>query len=268
MIHFKPFKFGRAEWGILVAFTGLGFLALGVATVPLVATGYGQVTEVWTKLALQYGYWGAFFSALIGSVTVIIVFPYTLVVFFLATQGLSAFWLGILMGLGAAIGQMSGYLIGMAGTRFLKKEKPETFDALKQIVRVRPWLVQWLLFFFAVTPLPDDLLFIPLGMLRYPWWLVFIPTLFGKIISGWIVTYSSHFLFKVLDTRTATPATAIVSQFVTFFALAILLYVMLRLDWQKMMHRLIDNRQPPEMTPTHLLPQTSEPSKDSKTISH
>ena len=253
IIHFKPFKFGRAEWGILAAFAVLGFLALGVATIPIVATGYGKLNATWTRIALHYGYWGAFFSAVIGSITIVVVFPYTLIVFFLATQGLSAFWLGVLMGVGATIGQMSGYFIGMAGTKFLKREKPETYDALEKIIHVRPWLVQWLLFFFAVTPLPDDLLFIPLGMLRYSWLLVFVPTLFGKVISGLLVTYSSKFLVHALDTQSAAPATAIISQFGTFFGLALLLYLFIKLDWQKMMHRLIDNRQPPEVTPENIM---------------
>lgn len=246
MIHFKPFKFGKAEWTVLIFFIGLGLLALGIATVPLVATGYGRLTEAWTALALKYGYWGAFLSALVGSVTVVIVFPYTLVVFFLATQGLDPLRLGLLMGLGATIGQLSGYLIGLGGSRFFQRKKPETFDALERIVHARPWMIQWLLFLFAVTPLPDDLLFIPLGMLRYGWVRITIPTLIGKSISGLIVTYSTFFLAGALDTQSAAPATAIISQLGTFAALGVIIYLFFRLDWNHMMHRLIDKHEEAE----------------------
>ncbi len=39
------------------------------------------------------------------------------------------------------------------------------------------------IFLFALTPLPDDLLFIPLGVMRYPFWKAFIPALFGKMLD-------------------------------------------------------------------------------------
>src|SRR5690242_7709979 len=108
MIHFKPFRWGRAETGVLTAFVVLLLLGIGVATVPIVATWYGRLTTIWTSLALRYGYWGAFFSALIGSITIVIVFPYTIIIVFLASQGLNPIYLGLLMGLGATVGQMSG----------------------------------------------------------------------------------------------------------------------------------------------------------------
>lgn len=241
MIHFKPFKFGKAEWTILLVFLGLGLLALGIATVPLVATWYGRINETWTSLALRYGYWGAFWSAVVGSITIVIVFPYTLIIFFLATQGLNPVLLGLLMGLGATIGQMSGYLIGMTGSRFVQHRNPETYDALEKLVAARPALIQWLLFIFAITPLPDDVLFIPLGLLRYRWWRLLFPTLAGKILSGLLVTSFSKIVARALDTKAATPATAIVSQLGTFFVIAIIIYIIFKLDWDKMMKRLLDH---------------------------
>ena len=43
------------------------------------------------------------------------------------------------------------------------------------------------IFFFALTPLPDDLLFIPLGVMRYPFLKAFIPALFGKTLMMFIL---------------------------------------------------------------------------------
>jgi len=195
---------------------------------------------MWTDWAIRYGYFGAFISAFIGSITFVLVFPYTIIVFFLATQGLSPLWLGILMGTGAALGQMSGYLFGLLGARPFQRARPREYDALERIVHFRPKFVQWLLFFFAVTPLPDDVLFIPLGMLRYKWWKTFLPTWAGKVISGLLVTYSSKVLSHVFDTTTAAPVSVVANQLVTFFTVAIVLYFIFKLDWDKMMHRLLD----------------------------
>lgn len=246
-IHFKPFTFGKAEFGILVLIFLLLFLGFGVMTIPLLATQYGRLTEVWTEIAIRWGYYGAFFAALIGSTSVTVFFPYTIIVFFLATQGLSPFWLGLLMGLGAGCGQMAGYIIGTFGTGWFQKKKPETYDALERILAYRPRVILLLLVVFGSTPLPDDMLMIPLGMLRYPWWKAWLPSTIGKIFAGWIVTYSSYIVSHSLDLGSAAGATGIVSQLTTVAALGAIAYVMLKLDWQKIMHRLLDHQSVPPL---------------------
>ena len=149
------------------------------------------------------------------------------------------------MGLGAGIGQMAGYVIGTLGTRWFRRKKPETYDALERILAYRPKMITVLLIIFGTSPLPDDMLLIPLGMLRYPWWKVWLPTTIGKIGAGWIVTYSSFFVSRSLDIDTAAGTTGVVSQLGTVAALAAIGYVMFRLDWQKIMHRLLDRQAVP-----------------------
>lgn len=246
-IHFKPFRFGKAEMGILGLMLALLFLGLGVMTIPLLATQYGRLTDVWTEIAIRWGYAGAFTAALIGSTSVTVFFPYTIIVFFLATQGLNPFWLGILMGLGAGIGQMAGYVVGTLGTRWFRHKKPETYDALERILAYRPRVILLLLVIFGSTPLPDDMLMIPLGMLRYPWWKAWLPSTIGKIFAGWIVTYSSYIVSHSLDLGTAAGTTGIVSQLATVAALGAIGYIMFKLDWQKIMHRLLDHQSVPPM---------------------
>ena len=240
MIHFKPFKFGRAELGIITLLIGLFFIGVGIMTVPIIATWYSRLTAVWTKIALDYGYVGAFGAALIGSTSATVFFPYTIVVFFLATQGLNPFWLGILMGLGAGIGQMFGYLVGRWGAHWFQHKKPETYDAMERILHERPGLIILMLIIFGSTPLPDDLIMIPLGMLRFPWWKAWLPSTIGKCLAGLVVTYSSFFISHSLDTSIAAGASGVVSQFVTIISLAVIAYIMFRLDWTKIMHRLLD----------------------------
>lgn len=241
MIHFKPFKFGKAELGVLTILLILFALGVAITSVPLVATIYGRLTNTWTHLALHYGYAGAFGAALIGSTSATVFFPYTVIVFFLATQGLSPFWLGILMGLGAGIGQMFGYFIGRWGSGWFHRQKPETYDAMERILHQRPGLITLFLVIFGSTPLPDDLIMIPLGMLQYPWWKAWLPSTIGKIFAGWFVTYSSFFISRSFDTGLAASASGLVTQFITVAGIAVVAYVMFRLDWTKIMHSLLDN---------------------------
>ena len=248
MIHFKPFRFGKTEAIVLASILGLVLFSILSATVPWVATWYANLSRSWTHIATNYGYTGAFVSAFLGSVTPVIVFPYTIVIFFLAAQGLNPWLLGLLMGLGAGFGQFSGYVIGVMSARFLEERK-SSYDALERLVRMRPWFMQWLLFVFAVTPLPDAVIFIPLGMLRYGWVKILLPTLAGKIVSGWMVTLSSRFLAHTLNIDAAASSTAIISQFVSFVTVAAVIYLVLKVDWEKMMHRWLGPKGIVEQTP-------------------
>lgn len=254
MIHFKPFRFGRTEYIFLSIFIGLTALTIAAANIPVIANWYQHMNVVWTNWALKYGYWGAFLASFIGSITVIFIFPYTLIVFFLATRGLDLALLGVLMGLGAAIGQMSGYLIGLWGAGPFQRSRPEEYDAMERIVAYRPKLVLWLLFVFAVTPLPDDVLFIPLGMLRYPWWKVFLPTIAGKVITGFIVTYATLVFPHLFSLESSPTVGALVNQIVSYFTVLALLYLIFKLDWTRMMHRLLDGH--PKSLPNESQQQT------------
>lgn len=240
MIHFKPFRFGRAEWVTIAVLIALTILVVGISTIPQIADWYERINTTWTNWAIAYGYFGAFLSALIGNLTIIFVFPYTIITFFLATQGLDPILLGVLTGVGAFLGELSGYIIGRWGSKKFQAAKPEAYDALERIVDYRPKFVQWLLFLFSLLPLPDDVLFIPLGMLRYPVWKLTWPSVLGKIGAALVITYAGNFAIKYLDGASATSPQSILGQLGSLFTLTLAMYAMFKMDWTKMMHRLLD----------------------------
>lgn len=257
MIHFKPFRFARAERVTIVIIVALTLLVVGVSTIPLIADWYNRINTLWTDWAIAYGYFGAFLAAMVGNLTIIFIFPYTIVTFFLATTGgLDPFLLGLLTGTGAFLGEMSGYVIGRWGSKKFQQAKPEEYDALERIVNYRPVFVQWLLFVFSLLPLPDDVLFIPLGMLRYSLWKLTWPSLLGKIGAGMIIAYSGSFAVRWFDVTDPTSLGAVLSQLGGLVALTLVMYAIFKLDWQKMMHRLLDGHpqtriaKPDSLTPT------------------
>ncbi len=240
MIHFKPFKFGWAEIITVAALVLLVLLFMGIHYYPPIDAWYTGFTEQWTEIAVRYGYTGAFLSSLVGNLTVVIIFPYTIVVYLVATSGLDPFLLGLVTGTGAVLGELSGYLIGRWGAHKFQKAKPEAFDALKKIVNARPTYVTWLLFVFSVLPLPDDVLFVPLGFLRYSLWRLLWPAWLGKVIAALVITYAGNFAYHFTDHSNVTSPMAIFNQLGALFALTIAMYLMFKLDWQKIMHRLLN----------------------------
>ena len=94
-------------------------------------------------------------------------------------------------------------------------------------------------FVAAATPMPDDIIFIPLGLAKYNPKRFFIATLTGKIVLSYIIVFISHyiglsfvepFLENVDDT---TPVYIGIAIFVVIMTAIIVL--LLKLDWQRIM---------------------------------
>jgi len=90
-------------------------------------------------------------------------------------------------------------------------------------------------FFAAATPIPDDLVYVPLGLAKYNPKRFFIATLTGKIVLSYVIVLTSHylglslvepFLEKIDD---ATPVYVGIILFGVMMTMAVVL--LLRLDW-------------------------------------
>ncbi|MCH7758432.1 MAG: VTT domain-containing protein [Thaumarchaeota archaeon] len=96
-------------------------------------------------------------------------------------------------------------------------------------------------FFAAATPMPDDLIYIPLGLARYNPKRFIIATLTGKIVLSYIIVFTSHymglslvepFLENVEDVSTIYIGIAVFAVMMT-----VVIILLLKLDWQRIMAR-------------------------------
>lgn len=138
----------------------------------------------------QYGYIGLFLINLIGSATIILPAPALAIVF--AMAGLKAFdpfWIGVAAGLGATIGELSGYAAGFSGQAIV--ENTRLYD------RLYGWTQQYGMipvFVLAILPLPFfDLAGIASGTLKMPLPKFLLATLAGKLIKMWLVAYAAAY---------------------------------------------------------------------------
>jgi membrane protein YqaA with SNARE-associated domain len=104
---------------------------------------------------------------------------------------LTPFWLeivgiAIIGGLGSALGEFTGYAIGY-GTKKITVEINSTIlnnvDGFGKMLLKNEKRAPVYIFLFALTPLPDDILFLPLGIMKYPFWKCIIPAWLGKNIT-------------------------------------------------------------------------------------
>ena len=193
-------------------------------------------------LSLQFGYFGAFLVALLGNATFLFPVPYMIITFILGgltdTTGQFLFdpvIVGLVAGLGATIGEMTGYLLGYGGSRFIEESQRNAFS---KYIGEHPRATPFLIWFLAISPLPDDFVILPLGAAKYPWWKVVIPQFVGKSMFMILAAWLGRISFETIgDFMTNYDPTSIASRGIEVLALLCLivtLYLLIRIDWEKM----------------------------------
>jgi len=137
-------------------------------------------------------YLGVFMISFIGAVSVIFPIPYTVIIFLLASmKELDPSITALVGGLGSGLGEFTGWVMGRFMSKALESTKyMKQINALVKLVTLTKgkYIVPLILFIFALTPLPDDLLFIALGMLKYKLHYALIPCIIGKIVMIYFIT--------------------------------------------------------------------------------
>jgi len=183
------------------------------------------------QFANQFGYLGVFIISFIGSVSVVFPIPYTIVIYVLGAV-LDPFFVAVSGGLGSALGEFSGYALGYYGRTVVSEERRRKMDYMVKVFdRYGPAAI----FFFALTPLPDDLLFIPLGVMRYPFWKAFIPALLGKTLMTFILAYSGQQSIAIIETLFA--GSGLLGTVITFALLILIIVAMIKIDWEKLFEK-------------------------------
>jgi membrane protein YqaA with SNARE-associated domain len=137
-----------------------------------------------------YGYPGVFLVSLIGNATLILPAPSYAVVF--AVGGaLNPVAVGIVAGLGAAFGELTGYLAGVGGRVVVEDRAP--YRRLEKRMHTKGGLV--VIFLLALVPNPAfDMGGIVAGTLRMPVWQFLLAAWAGKSIRFILLAFSGQFL--------------------------------------------------------------------------
>jgi len=183
------------------------------------------------QFAHQFGYLGVFIISFIGSVSVVFPVPYTIVIYLLGAV-LDPFFVAVSGGLGSALGEFSGYALGYYGRAVVSEERRRKMDYM---VKVFDKYGPVAIFLFALTPLPDDLLFIPLGVMRYAFLKAFIPALFGKTLMTFILAYSGQQSITIIETLFA--GSGLLGTVITSALLILIIVAMIKIDWEKLFEK-------------------------------
>ncbi len=142
-----------------------------------------EVAEL-TEQLKNYGYLGAFLISLIGNATIL--FPVAVlpilvaisVLLYPVTGPIGPITVGLVGGAGAAIGEISSYIVGYSGRGVAMKSK--------MYLRLVGWMKRWgvlAVFINASLPFYFDLMGIAAGALRFPLWKFVLACWLGRTLN-------------------------------------------------------------------------------------
>ncbi len=153
------------------------------------------------------------------------------------------FWLEILGiavvgGLGNALGEFTGYLVGFGAKKVAEGKShaiTTNIQGFGRLVLENRRLTPLYVFLFALTPLPDDILFLSLGMIRYPFWKSIIPGWLGKTIT--VIFYCAWPIFIALGLAASgiviDDTSSVITEAVLLLVTISIMFFIMGFNWNK-----------------------------------
>ena len=142
-------------------------------------------------LGVRNGYLITFVLAFLGGISTFVPIPYYLFVLTFGAGGLNPFALGTVAGIGLFLGDSTSYAISYYGREIIPSKIQKSVDRVYQWSLSHPkWLASLAIFCYgAFIPLPNDLVIMPLGFIRYPYWRLMIPMTLGNIVFNTLAAF-------------------------------------------------------------------------------
>lgn len=184
-------------------------------------------------------YFAVFLVSIFGNISIIFPVPYVIFLWFLVIfrVWISPLLLGVAAGSGATIGETAAWLLGRGAAEALEDTKyGQRLKRYGSLIE-RGWGIP-LIIFFAATPIPDDVLLIALGMMKYSYKKTILGCFVGKIIMCTVISYAARALSTIrIFGKTILEwysGEAGLTTMLTSIAIMILVFVaLLFVDWGK-----------------------------------
>ena len=149
-----------------------------------------QFTQWGSGIIQVFGYPGLFFVNFLSTSTVFFPVPGYLLIFIFG--GILNPWLVTLFSaLGAAIGEGVAYGVGRGGGYFLRKKREKYFLKGKEWFKKGKGFL--IIFLFAATPLPFDVIGILSGTLNYEIKKFFLAAFLGKLVASSVLAFGGFY---------------------------------------------------------------------------
>ena len=144
--------------------------------------------------------------------------------------------LALLSAITATVAKQMIFFVSFSGRRIMSGKTRKRMRPFERLVKKYGAAAA---FVAAATPMPDDIIFVPLGLAKYNPKRFFIATLTGKIVLSYIIVLISHYVglsFIEPFLENIDDATPIYIGVIIFGAImTVIIVLLLKLDWQRIM---------------------------------
>jgi len=183
----------------------------------------------------EYGYIGILIITFFASIILFIPVPYFPVLFTAGIdQNLDPHLVSLSSAVGAVIAKLIIFYVSYYGRNILSSKTKKRMLPLQRLLSKYGWPGA---FAAALTPIPDDLVYIPLGLAKYNPAKFAIATFAGKFILNEFIVFGSVLLgrpvVEVLTSENTDPIYLYIGIGVSISILILIIFLYLRIDWGK-----------------------------------
>ena len=149
-----------------------------------------QNSHLVTELIQGYGLVGLLIASVIANASIFLPVPIDILIFAVAAQldsFIELFAVAFVTGFGAAIGEMTAYIMGLLGVKTFEKAKRSEFIQINVIRDKLSKSGVIFIFLGALTPFPFDIIGITAGLIKYDLKKFFVAALLGKFVRYLII---------------------------------------------------------------------------------
>jgi len=144
--------------------------------------------------------------------------------------------LALLSAITATVAKQMIFFVSFSGRRIMNEKTRKRMRPFERLVKKYGAAAA---FVAAATPMPDDIIFIPLGLAKYNPKRFFIATLTGKIVLSYIIVFISHYIglsFIEPFLENIDDVTPVYIGIIVFgIIMTVIIVLLLKLDWQRIM---------------------------------
>jgi len=144
--------------------------------------------------------------------------------------------LALLSAITATVAKQMIFFVSFSGRRIMNEKTRKRMRPFERLVKKYGAAAA---FVAAATPIPDDIIFVPLGLAKYNPKRFFVATLTGKIVLSYIIVFISHYIglsFIEPFLENIDDATPVYIGIIIFGAImTAIIVLLLKLDWQRIM---------------------------------
>ena len=183
----------------------------------------------------DFGYLGILLISFVGSIIVFVPIPYFPVLITAAfNDNLNPTLIALSSAIGAVIAKLIIFYASYYGRNMLSSKIKGKMIPLQRLLGRYGGIGA---FIAAVSPIPDDIVYIPLGLAKYSPWKFAIATFLGKFVLNEMFVIGAIYFGKPFVNNMMSNSTnidyLIVVTIASVAALGVIIYFALKIDWAK-----------------------------------